>query len=125
MGKVLKIILMVLVLLLILLITVFTGRPIVFLLTIVFAVYFYNKESKKEKKEAARIEESISENGIVNHHAKEIIQNYGHGTFVNKQPKEIEVTVNEYIDLFGIDTTEFTVFDIANEINKEVNEKIE
>lgn len=94
-------------------------RDVMILLTLFFANRYYKKETMKEQKELNRVEQSISENGLIKHHAKEIIQNYGHDAFVNKQQKEIEDVVNEYIGLFNINLDGFTVADIVYEINKE------
>lgn len=94
-------------------------RDVMILFILLVASHYYTKASKKEKKEEKRVEQSILEYGIIKHHAKEIIQNYGHDAFVNKQQKEIEDIVNEYIDLFKINLDGFTVADIVYEINKE------
>ena len=90
-------------------------------IVVIVALYTFQKRSVKEKKEVNRVEKSISENGVIRHHAKEIIKNYGSGSFLNKTPAEIEVIVNEYNDLFKMrfDSSMVTtvVTDIINELN--------
>jgi len=53
------------------------GTFVFILIVGIVALYTFQKRSVKEKTEVIRVEKSISENGFVNHHAKEIIQNYG------------------------------------------------
>lgn len=94
----------------------------IFVLVVLFvAYYYYSKKKGKAVSEKMRIEKSIDENGIILHHAKEIIDNYGHHSFLNKTPAEIENTVNEYNDLFKARFSEQEIVKIAHDIYKEVN----
>jgi len=90
----------------------------------IVAIHTYQKKSAKEKKEINRVEKSISENGLFKHHENEIIQNYGIETFLNKTPAEIEIIVNEYVDLVGLNFSKGDVEYLAREINKRGNESI-
>jgi hypothetical protein len=85
------------------------------------AYFTYKKTSKKKKQEASRVEKSISEKGIIRHHAKKIIRNYGHESFLNMTSEEIEATVYEYNDLFKMrydrDMVTNLVIEIADELN--------
>jgi len=106
-----------------------TTFSFVFKIIVIFIIYkvvmgAVNKSSEK-KNEAKRIEESISENGVVVHHENEIIKNYGFKTFLNKTPEEIETIVNEYNDLFKTCFSEQEVIDITNKIYRKMNEQKE
>jgi hypothetical protein len=96
-----------------------------FKIIIIFVIYkiLINIVIKRyEKKEnAERTKKSISENGIIRHYAKEIIQNYGNGSFVNKTSDEIEDVVYEYNDLFKMKFSRDDVVCISREINESVN----
>ena len=104
-----------------------TGAIFSFIFKIIVIIIIYNifmnvvTKSSKKKKETARAEESISENGIIRHHAKEIIKNYGTETFLNKTQEEVEIAVYEYNDLFKVRFSEQEIVDIAHNIYNEVN----
>ena len=88
----------------------------------VVAIHTYQKRSAKEKKEIIRVEGSIAENGVIRHHAKEIIKNYGDKSFLNKTSEEIEVIVNEYNDLFKMGFDSHMVIKVVIEIVNELDD---
>jgi len=85
-------------------------------------VSFLCKKILRKRKETKSIKKSLSETGFIQHHAKEIISNYGNEVFLNKI-KEIETIVREYDDLFKMRFDDIAVTSIAVEIVNEIHEK--
>lgn len=97
-------------------------RDLMIIFIILVANHYFEKETMKDQKELNRVEQSISKNGLIKHHAKEIINTYGDDYFVGLTFGQIENVVTEYDELFSLNL-EGNILLIAGEIETLINNK--